>query len=165
MKQTSEFSPGHWALTADKKVIEFVVSILTFLNPWPEPTISCLMLKINFFRSFRPKLRCLHTYIWMISQVFPTQVENARLAFFSCSFILLIIRHWISLNLDSSNLLLKNWSRSMLKVSLAKCAQNWHNICFQAVKTNVVMFTMFIRFGTQILSLPAHVRLALKSSV
>ena len=48
-----------WALTADKKATDFVVSILTFLNSWPEPSISRLMLKINFFWSFRPKFRCL----------------------------------------------------------------------------------------------------------
>ena len=55
----------------------------------------------------------------------------------------------------------------MLKVALPMCTQNWltHNICFQVVKTNMVMFTKFMRSGAQTLSLTAHVCLALKSSV
>ena len=55
----------------------------------------------------------------------------------------------------------------MLKVALPMCTQNWltHNVCFQVVKTNMVMFTKFMRSGAQTLSLTANVCLALKSSV
>lgn len=162
MQQTLEFSPmsiNSWLQS--NWVCGFNFHILEFLGTHHFSTTAQNW--FFFWSSEAPVLTHMHIHLSDFGGV-PGTVWK-RSPFLSRSFILLTIKHWMYLNLDSCNLPFKNWSRGMLKVALATCAQNWHNICFQAVKTNVVMFTMFIRFGTPTLSLPAHVRLALKSSV